>query len=625
MSNQDHLTEELGRALHRRVDSLYDAPLTVDDVRGRARSIRRRRLATAATAVAAAVAVVLVVPAALSGSLDRADGPQPAPPAPSHSAHTAVLHDGEVTMPDGRAVGVAVDTRNVQQLGVLTDGRIVMAMTKPYAVRVFSSDGTLLSTYRVAANVITMSARDDAVAWVADDLTVRVLESGAAAPTELPGIPMPGESAGSIDAVLDPQHLLVGDHTTTSGELTPDGVRDLHTSEPLRVSDVSPDGRLWAVSFMASGGHDLGCAGLYDPDTDEVVARSCKVYDLTFAPDGAHLLGGYYENNMVSDVSVLDRDLKAVGGFAPEGRTAAVSRVAWADATHLVAGVTDVKANTWSLERVGLEGGSPEIVDGPASGGDPEFGRRVPALGVVRQSGQDAGDRQGGVGRQVQGRRGPAAGDQLGAERGDHRAVVGAQARARDPHPDAPGGGPLLGHRPQPGVRRDAAADQDVVDALGGGGVDRLAGEHVAHRLLEAGRHVVHRHRLPGTLAGLDPARDGGLEPGEREVEAVPLQVAARGEPAREVDVHAVAVAGGPVDVRPARERQPEQPGHLVERLAGRVVDGRRRAGATPRVTSSTRSRLEWPPLTSIARHGSGSGPCSSWSTATWAARWLTP
>ena len=48
-------------------------------------------------------------------------------------------------------------------------------------------------------------------------------------------------------------------------------------------------------------------------------------------------------------------------------------------------------------------------------------------------------------------------------------------------------------------------------------------------------------------------------------------------------------------------------------------------SGVTPVVTSSTRSRLEWPPLTSIASTGSGSGPCSSWSTATCEARWLTP
>ena len=372
MTNQDHLAEALSRELHSRADDIYGAPIFFEDVRGQAHRIRRRRRATAAAAIAAAVAVVAAVPAVLSGSLDRADGPQPARPAPTHSAHTAVLHDGRVTMPDGRTVGVDVATKDVQQLGVLTDGRIVVAMTKPYAVRLFSSDGKPLSTYPVAANVITMSPRDDAVAWVADAFTVRVLASGAAEPTMLPGIPMPGESAGSIDAVLDPQHLLVGDHTTTSGELTADGVRDLRTSEPLRVSDVSPDGGLWAVSFMATEGRDLGCAGLYDPDSDEVVARRCDVSDLTFAPDGRHLLGWYGENNMVSDVSVLDRDLKKVGGFAPEGRTAAVSRVAWADATHLVAGVTDWKASTWSLEWVDLAGGDPEVLEGPAAGGNPE-------------------------------------------------------------------------------------------------------------------------------------------------------------------------------------------------------------------------------------------------------------
>ena len=49
----------------------------------------------------------------------------------------------------------------------------------------------------------------------------------------------------------------------------------------------------------------------------------------------------------------------------------------------------------------------------------------------------------------------------------------------------------------------------------------------------------------------------------------------ARGQAAREVDVDAVALAGDPVDVRAAGERQAEQPGHLVEGLARRVVDRR--------------------------------------------------
>ncbi len=105
------------------------------------------------------------------------------------------------------------------------------------------------------------------------------------------------------------------------------------------------------------------------------------------------------------------------------------------------------------------------------------------------------------------------------------------------------------------------------------GGVQRLADQHVAHRLLEAGRHVTHVDGDAVALLGLDPAGDRGLEAGEREVEAVALEVAAAGEAAREVDGH-LAVARSPVDVGAAREGQPEEPGDLVEGLAGGVVDG---------------------------------------------------
>src|SRR5215472_12838728 len=48
-------------------------------------------------------------------------------------------------------------------------------------------------------------------------------------------------------------------------------------------------------------------------------------------------------------------------------------------------------------------------------------------------------------------------------------------------------------------------------------------------------------------------------------------------------------------------------------------------SGTTEPVTSGTSSSEECPPDTSSATHGDGSGPCSSWSTATCAARWFTP
>jgi hypothetical protein len=377
MSTQDPMTDEVVRELHHRADALYDAPLTLDDVRDRARGIRRRRRVAAAASVAAAVAIAVVVPTILAASPDRADGPQPAPPPPSQSAHTAVLHDGEVTLPDGSTVEVDLDNRDVTQLGLLTDGRIVAAMSRPYAVRVYAADGTLDAEYPVQSNAIRMSPTDDLVAWVDDTFRVQVLESGAAEPVELRGIPMPGESVGSIDAVLgsDCAHggcrILGGDYTTTTTESSQDSSTELTTSEPLRITDVSPDGGTWAVVFPPAEGRQYGCVGLYEPAADEVTARSCNASALEFSPDGRHLLSGYYENNMAGSVSVLDRELRVVRDIDPGRRV--ISRAAWSDANHVLAVVAGLDDNRWSLVRYSLDGGDPETVAGPVAGRNPEI------------------------------------------------------------------------------------------------------------------------------------------------------------------------------------------------------------------------------------------------------------
>ena len=197
----------------------------------------------------------------------------------------------------------------------------------------------------------------------------------------------------------------------------------------------------------------------------------------------------------------------------------------------------------------------------------------------------------------------------------------GRGTRTRMPRAD----GTLLGEHAQARVRGHPAADQDVLDALGSGGVDGLAGEHVADGLLERRGHVGDRDRLAGGLARLHPPGDGGLETGEAEVEAVPLEVAARGEPAREVD----------------RDRRPRaRPlGRCRARrgTAGRAAGPPCRRPHPPRRRSSTpaarrtRSRRRRAAATSDRRRraspgtGRAAAPCSSWSTATWAARWLTP
>ncbi|GAA2136259.1 hypothetical protein GCM10009844_02360 [Nocardioides koreensis] len=379
MSTQDPMTDEVVRELRHRADALYDAPLSFTDVRGRAHRIRRRRRATAAAAVAAAVAVVAVVPAVLSGSLDRADGPDPAP-TPSRAGHTAVLHDGRVTLPDGSTVGVDLDNADVTQLGLLTDGRIVAATSRPQAIQVFSPDGDLEARYRVPVNAITMSPDDDLVAWADDSHRVEVLESGVAEPVALSGIPLPGETVPTIDAVTGSDcaaggcTVYAGDGTTTSATATLDGARDLTAVKPLRITDVSPDGRLWAVQLPHAGSvPQLPCAGLYDPEADRVVARNCNyASNLDFSPDGQYLTAAEGDNNMVGKVDVFDLGLERVGTWQPPG-SQVVSRYAWADATHLLAATVGLEDNQWSLVRVALDFGDPEVLAGPVAGRNPEI------------------------------------------------------------------------------------------------------------------------------------------------------------------------------------------------------------------------------------------------------------
>ena len=55
----DDLTTRLSRQLHEQVDDWHAAPLTLDGVRGRARSIQRTRRIVTGTVAAAVVAVIV--------------------------------------------------------------------------------------------------------------------------------------------------------------------------------------------------------------------------------------------------------------------------------------------------------------------------------------------------------------------------------------------------------------------------------------------------------------------------------------------------------------------------------------------------------------------------------------
>jgi hypothetical protein len=228
-----------------------------------------------------------------------------------------------------------------------------------------------------------MSAAGNLAAWVDRDGRVEVLESGGAEPVRLAPVPVPG-GMPVVDAALGSRcaaggcSVLVGDGSTTVGEVTADATRDVETPEPLRVDDVSADGRSWAVTFPPSGGDQQhGCVGLYDPATRRVTARTCGSANLRFAPDGRTLVGGFFENGAAAEVQLLDRRLRVVRTYRPAD--AVVSRVGWSAAGHVLAATATQAAAAgpaapyaWSLVSVPVDAGDPVVVEGPVDGGDPE-------------------------------------------------------------------------------------------------------------------------------------------------------------------------------------------------------------------------------------------------------------
>jgi hypothetical protein len=270
-------------------------------------------------------------------------------------------------------VSLDIGDAQVQQIGVLTDGRTLVATSQPNRIRLFGADGALASEYSIGTSLIRMSPANDAVAWMEGDGSVMVLSSDSPAPVELGAVEVQDPFYPMIDAVVDAEHVLVGDGNTTTTEVTPDGIRPLTTSEPLRVTDVSPDGELWAVRYDDDADPQFGCVGLYEPDTAQMTARNCETANLTFSPDGQHLLGARGDNSMLGDATVFDRELGVVGHWESSGKADVLKGAGWLDADHLLVTETNWKDSSWALVRVDLTWSDRAVVDTVENGGNPEM------------------------------------------------------------------------------------------------------------------------------------------------------------------------------------------------------------------------------------------------------------
>lgn len=384
--------------------------LTLDEVRGRARSIRRRRAAAVAGGAAVLVAAAVLPVALVVGGGSSPDTLPPAsttptvvdtanpeePPTPDLDVADRVGQRG--TWLEGRTIHPAVGEPfepdvdgEISTVMSLTDGRWVIGAYPDgsFVVVVTDSTGQPLASYEALEDGLATDDDGGAVAWFDPDGEPRVLLAGDAEPFTLPV----GRTAGRVAPT--PREVLPGctlvdcavlvevyddsvDGSTLYTVTNRGEIDSLDRLGLLTVQDISPDGALVSGIVSADEFGQEYCSGVLVFATGEELWRTCEAGSFRFSPDGTRVLGidAYLDGFGHSFVEVRD----ALGGEVQgryEGGT--VFDETWESTdSYLVSIQTNAGENL--LLRIGVDGGDPEVLQRVAGApGDPE--------GMVRLTG----------------------------------------------------------------------------------------------------------------------------------------------------------------------------------------------------------------------------------------------
>ena len=415
MSNHEPLRD----ALRDHADRLGDtSPLTQDDVKGRAKGIRRRRLAVSGLAAAAVLAVA--VPAGITVSRgiggrpdsgpaaspsvtptkDASETPEPSP-APEGPAHVTLtteveagsyepgipyLYDGAIVRPDGSEVPVDADYTAVAALG---DGWVASRTDENgYAfVDLLDTDGTVTAS-KPSTGSLAVSQDGTVVAYATPDgelMTVvpdsaplqlvdpEALPGGLLQPVAVIGSDscLENSSGGGCAVFLNSQGEQRAAYSATAhgivGELP--GL--------LTVAGLSPDGSLSGLVSASDGG---SCSQVLGRDWEKAW-QTCDYTLGQFSPDGRYVIGrpAYLDGSGDSSVGILDaRSGELLAEYTnSEEHPAIINNVVWDEDGTLLATVYENDA--WSLMRMTADGqltSVSNLIDGPMEDAPLRFSTR---------------------------------------------------------------------------------------------------------------------------------------------------------------------------------------------------------------------------------------------------------
>lgn len=386
--NDTPLEDQVHDALHRTADPLQRSPLTVSDVRTRARRVQRRRTITAGAAVAAVLAIAVPVGISLTGPPQRSDvQPATQPPAPVITGTVRIDPRGAPTSDTLSVPLLDVDTPSLIADGEVTELPETYWQLTPYlegwmgvvnnegaySWRQLDADFQVLSKAATASR-LTVSADGSRIAWAEHDNTGWYVSDVAAdGSREERRTPLPGPIEAKVDVVgfASDTEVVVTQTDPADGALTTlrvDG--SSATPVPGFVVPWTASSATGVVAGVTRVQDDLSsCSAVIDAQTRTGTPAwsTCDYTLAAFSPDGRYVVGlaSYLDPNGSPTLAVLDAatgeaivDYELIG---PRNSVVGIyERVAWEDADTLV--VTLASGDRQYVVRLGLDGTVERII-----------------------------------------------------------------------------------------------------------------------------------------------------------------------------------------------------------------------------------------------------------------------
>ena len=401
--NSTPLEDQVHDALHRRVDPLEHSPLTVTDVRRRARRIQRRRTVAAGAAVAAALAIAVPVGLAMNGPAQRTElppvtqTPQVTGPVRIDPRSASIGKPPAVTLVDtsgpslttgGETVGIPTAYEQITPyregwIAVVNDEgvRTVQILDEDFGVEDNISDTSALTIADDGSRVAF--AYYDGIRWIIVDYD----SAGERAEETTPLPDGPLEATVRTVGFLPDGELVAAQVVDTEGTEETFVVTAQATTEPVpgftKAVSASPVTGMVAGLIRVEGAES--CSAVLDgrARTGAEVWGTCNQQLGPFSPDGRHLVGlaEYFDGGGSPTLSILDATTgdpvidfevtparNRVVGIAPE--------VVWEDDETLLA--TYLDGNQQYVVRLRLDG-TVERVAGPVTNDDGTLSLRLTA------------------------------------------------------------------------------------------------------------------------------------------------------------------------------------------------------------------------------------------------------